>query len=141
MPCPNCSCTSCLPVADLLVISTKFPPPPSELITTNRAPTDSEVGYSRAIINSAGETVSILQAVVDGLLGLITQHKAAVSPLKSFPPELLVEIFAQSAAIAPDDWRYPPPLVLMWVCSRWRRIVLDAPKLWTKIFFEASPND
>ncbi|KAF8883105.1 hypothetical protein BD779DRAFT_1540661 [Infundibulicybe gibba] len=86
--------------------------------------------------------VSLVQAMVDDLrkrkaelLDLIDKHKAAVLPLRYFPPELLVEIFGHAVTMvhARLFMEHPPPLMLMEVCTRWRRIVLDTPRLWTRI--------
>ncbi|KAF8882573.1 hypothetical protein BD779DRAFT_1444682, partial [Infundibulicybe gibba] len=139
MPCPNCRCPSCL--VDSTIPSTEFPLPTSELMATNRAPTDPEVAYSRDVINSTEKVVSLIQATIDdlekrksGLLGLIGTHRAAISPLRSFPPELLAETFAEYITMMEIHWRPPtricPPLMLMGICSRWRQIILDTPRLW-----------
>ncbi|KAF8882576.1 hypothetical protein BD779DRAFT_1542653 [Infundibulicybe gibba] len=139
MPCPNCSCHSCRALIGSPISSAdKFPPPPSELTTTNLPPTDPEVVHSRNAIRSAERAVPLIQAMIDDLkrrkaklLRLVRMRKAVISPLRSFPPELLANIFAAFVTIAPQS--SSPLLVLMGVCSRWRRIVLDTPQLWTKI--------
>ncbi|KAF8883125.1 hypothetical protein BD779DRAFT_1626434 [Infundibulicybe gibba] len=148
MPCPNCSCTSCLPVTPSPPMS--FPSPPSELTATNRAPTDSEIAHSQVVISSVEKRVSMIQAMLDDLdnqkaklLALIATHKAAVSRLKRFPPEILADLFAECFAMiqaeSPSTHQRStrslrcPPLMVMGVCSRWREIVLDTPRLWTKI--------
>ncbi|KAF8880431.1 hypothetical protein BD779DRAFT_1089960 [Infundibulicybe gibba] len=141
MPCPNCHCPSCLALDGSPIPSTEFSPPPSELVTTNRAPTSLEVADSRNIINSARKAIQSIQAMIDDLeerkselLNLISTHKAAISPLRSFPPELLAEIFAQFISMIPhSDDTISPPLMFMGICSQWRQIVLDTPRLWTKI--------
>ncbi|KAF8883101.1 hypothetical protein BD779DRAFT_1393896, partial [Infundibulicybe gibba] len=97
-------------------------------------------------INSIKKRVLVIQATVDDLakqkaelLGLIDTHKAAISPLKHFPPELLAAVFTEcmTMARAGDYYThyrsrslYCPPLMVMGVCSRWRKIVLDTPRLW-----------
>ncbi|KAF8877812.1 hypothetical protein BD779DRAFT_1628833 [Infundibulicybe gibba] len=143
MSCPNCRCSSCLALVNSTIPSTEFSLPPPELMTANRAPTNSEVAYSRDIIASSENMVSVIQAAVDALekrkaelLGLVRAHQAAISPLRSFPSEILAEIFTQFVTTAQIHWctgSLPPVLMLMQVCSRWRRIILDTPRLWTKI--------
>ncbi|KAF8882555.1 hypothetical protein BD779DRAFT_919240 [Infundibulicybe gibba] len=146
MPCPNCRCPSCLALPvdpPAIPFKSELPLPPAELMTTNRAPTDSEVAHSRDIIRSAEKLISLAQKTIRNFekrkaeaLGLISTHKAAISPMRSFPPELLAEVFAALVTMAKIYWdlRSQPPLMLMGVCSRWRKIVLDTPRLWIKIF-------
>ncbi|KAF8883536.1 hypothetical protein BD779DRAFT_826122 [Infundibulicybe gibba] len=144
MPCRNCSCPSCLSLAGSPIPPTELPLPPSELMTTNRAPTDSEVAHSRNVIDSAKRKISLIQTAMNDLAEqtkdishLIEIHRTSTSPLKTFPSELLVAIFTEYVNIVTDPWIIPappePPLNLMWICSRWREIVLDTPQLWTKI--------
>ncbi|KAF8883530.1 hypothetical protein BD779DRAFT_826025 [Infundibulicybe gibba] len=67
----------------------------------------------------------------------IETHRTSTSLLKALPSELLVAIFTEYVNIVTDPWIIPappePPLNLMWICSRWREIVLNTPQLWTKI--------
>ncbi|KAF8870738.1 hypothetical protein BD779DRAFT_1721230 [Infundibulicybe gibba] len=80
--------------------------------------------------------VSLIRTMADDLekrkaelLDLISKHKAAILPLRSFPPELLAEIFVQFVDMV-HGYRYSKdssPLMLMGICSQWRRIVLDTP--------------
>ncbi|KAF8873307.1 hypothetical protein BD779DRAFT_1477079 [Infundibulicybe gibba] len=120
-------------------------------MTANRAPTNSEVAYSREVISSSERMILLIQTTVGDLekrkaelLGLISTHKAAISPLRSFPPEILAEIFVQFVSMVQvGRWRFErsPPLMLMGICSRWRWIVLDTPRLWTKILTPHSMID
>ncbi|KAF8877818.1 hypothetical protein BD779DRAFT_1421251, partial [Infundibulicybe gibba] len=106
----------------------------------NRAPTNSEVAYSRDFIKSAENMISLIRTTTDDLkkwkvklLGLVSTHRAAISPLRSFPSEILAEIFTQFVNTTQIHWHAassPPPLTLMQICSRWRRIALDTPRLW-----------
>ncbi|KAF8882561.1 hypothetical protein BD779DRAFT_1626698 [Infundibulicybe gibba] len=70
-----------------------------------------------------------------GLLELAGAHKVAISPLRTFPPELLAKIFMEFVLM--ERCRTPrrnySPFMLTGICSRWRRIVLDTPRLWTRI--------
>ncbi|KAF8869354.1 hypothetical protein BD779DRAFT_751643 [Infundibulicybe gibba] len=142
MPCRNCSCPSCVTlVGSSTPLTTE---PPSELTQTNRAATNFEVAQSRIIIDSAEKKMSLLEAAMSDLAKQTTDirrvirlHKAVVSPLRAFPPELLVAIFVGYTNMMKNPRTRPaslkPPLSLMWVCSRWRRIVLDTPRFWTRI--------
>ncbi|KAF8883547.1 hypothetical protein BD779DRAFT_1412160, partial [Infundibulicybe gibba] len=106
---------------------------------TNRAATDFEVAQSRSIINSAEKRVSVLQTAMADLAERIANihrvieiHRAAISPLKAFPPELLVAIFVECIGMMknPRLALPKPPLMFMKICSRWRAIVLDTPQFW-----------
>ncbi|KAF8869872.1 hypothetical protein BD779DRAFT_1404858, partial [Infundibulicybe gibba] len=113
------------------------------LMTTNRAATDSEVAYSRNIIDSANKKISLIQAAMnvlaeqmEDMLRFVKTHKGSTSLLRTFPPEILVAIFTEYINIVTNLQVSPfpePPLDLIWICSRWRRIVLDTPQLWTKV--------
>ncbi|KAF8883548.1 hypothetical protein BD779DRAFT_1801949 [Infundibulicybe gibba] len=142
MPCQNCSCPSCLALAGSSIPPTEFPLLQSGLMTTNRPPTHYEVAQSRIIIDSAEKRMLLLQAAMADLVGkiadmrrVIGMHRAVISPLRAFPPEILVAIFVEY--IMKDPWpELPSPvshLNLMWICSRWRTIVLETPQFWTKI--------
>ncbi|KAF8869355.1 hypothetical protein BD779DRAFT_751656 [Infundibulicybe gibba] len=144
MPCQNCSCPSCLAHMGSSIPPTELPLPPSELMTTNRAATDAEVAQSRNVIDSAEEKISLIQAAMADLAEriantrrVIETHRTAISPLKAFPPELLVATFTEYLTVVGDPRSEPAPpnspLTLMWVCSRWRAIVLDTPRFWTRI--------
>ncbi|PAV15829.1 hypothetical protein PNOK_0868700 [Pyrrhoderma noxium] len=59
------------------------------------------------------------------------------SPFSKLPDELLVEIFLN--CIEPDDIgcdapsKSTAPLLLTWVCHRWRNVAISCPDLWTSI--------
>ncbi|KAF8869874.1 hypothetical protein BD779DRAFT_1681628 [Infundibulicybe gibba] len=141
MPCQNCSCLSCLALAGSPIPPTEFSLLPSELMMTNRAPTDSEAEESKDMIDFAKKRMLLLQEAMADLAEqtthMIEMHKAVMSPLRNFPSELLVAIFAEYTDTTRDPWpRFTSPtspLNLTWICSRWRRIVLDTPQFWTRI--------
>ncbi|KAF8872300.1 hypothetical protein BD779DRAFT_1679783 [Infundibulicybe gibba] len=73
---------------------------------------------------------------MEDMLRFVKTHRASTSLLRTFPPEILVAIFTEYIHIVTNSQITPasePPLNLMWICSRWRRIVLDTPQLWTMI--------
>ncbi|KIM47658.1 hypothetical protein M413DRAFT_206149 [Hebeloma cylindrosporum] len=73
------------------------------------------------------------------LRALIAACSVATAPQKYLPAELLSYIFQLSFAGYPTD--LPPtgrninPLALCHTCSRWRRIALNTPELWTDVVF------
>ncbi|KAF8877801.1 hypothetical protein BD779DRAFT_1234948 [Infundibulicybe gibba] len=119
----------------------ELPPPPSSLTTTNRAPTYSETAHCRDAIDSAEEAILQVRAMVNDLerqkaklLEFIDAHRVAISPLRSFPPELLEEVFA-SMLLWRAHWH---PSVPHPSCSCGYALgggnCFDTPRLWTKIF-------
>jgi len=68
--------------------------------------------------------------------------QAMVAPQKSLPDEILAEIFVLAAsraaiAIPPilTHYRDICPWILTRVCSRWRLVALNEPRLWTRVQF------
>ncbi|CAA7260460.1 unnamed protein product [Cyclocybe aegerita] len=81
-------------------------------------------------------------------VGFIEQHEALVSPIRRFPPELLIEIFSWIVQESPFPTRhsvaYPYDLAFFnrfralaftHVCAYWRQIALSTPQLYTSIPF------
>ncbi|KAF8874438.1 hypothetical protein BD779DRAFT_1566804 [Infundibulicybe gibba] len=148
-PDPHCGCTSCHSLSATSPISyTDLPPPPSSLISSNRAPSDSEITHSRTAIyyleNHLKNTIATdkeprdmeAQIVTAGLVR--NAHKAILSPLRRFPPELLAEIFTAVVSggvgpLHPEYEPYFPAIVLTRICSLWRKVALDSLHLWTKV--------
>ncbi|KAI0264609.1 hypothetical protein BC834DRAFT_924502 [Gloeopeniophorella convolvens] len=65
----------------------------------------------------------------------ITQTRAYMSPIRRLPSELLRHIFIINFEEYPCcAW------ILSSVCSRWRRLALSMPKLWSKIRLVTTPN-
>ncbi|CAA7260439.1 unnamed protein product [Cyclocybe aegerita] len=91
----------------------------------------------------------MLGETVPGMfIAFIDQHKGLVSPIRRFPPELLVEIFSWVVQESPFPTRhsaaYPyelafcnsfRALAFTHVCSYWRQVALSIPQLWTSIPF------
>ncbi|KAJ3573498.1 hypothetical protein NP233_g2390 [Leucocoprinus birnbaumii] len=57
-------------------------------------------------------------------------------PVSRVPNEVLSEIFGLVKAEAPSY--SPPPFLLGSVCSHWRNVVQNTPRLWTKIYITGS---
>jgi hypothetical protein len=73
------------------------------------------------------------------LLALITACDVATAPQKNLPAELLSYIFHLSftgyPTHLPPPGRNRSPLALCHTCSRWRKVALDTPELWTDVVF------
>ncbi|KAJ7511614.1 hypothetical protein B0H11DRAFT_1680419, partial [Mycena galericulata] len=84
-----------------------------------------------------GEALDAQLAEREQLLEHIKQHRAILSALRAFAPEILQEIFSWTS---PSSRAYtiPPPNTqspwnISWVCSRWRACSISLPALWSNI--------
>lgn len=73
------------------------------------------------------------------LLALIAACSIATAPQKYLPAELLSYIFQLSfegyPTYLPPTGRNISPLALCHTCSRWRKVALNTPELWTDVVF------
>ncbi|KAF9461002.1 hypothetical protein BDZ94DRAFT_1222079, partial [Collybia nuda] len=91
-------------------------------------------------VNILDEEISRVQKNLDELLAQrqsnetrITRFRAALSPQKRVPPEILSEIFLLCLSGAPVSLfpqLHSAPWVFGRVCSRWRAVSLSEPRLW-----------
>ncbi|KAJ3927598.1 MAG: hypothetical protein NXY57DRAFT_1042290 [Lentinula lateritia] len=63
-----------------------------------------------------------------------TLHRREACALNTFPPELLIQIFAIRP---PQSIQFPPNYTQ--ACSRWRSIAYTSPELWTTLTIELLP--
>ena len=71
----------------------------------------------------------------DQILASIRTHQGFVSCIRRLPPEILSEIFVRCL---PSETYIRPktktaPLLLMGVCSGWRKVALGTPRLWCSL--------
>ncbi|KAF8874431.1 hypothetical protein BD779DRAFT_1566770 [Infundibulicybe gibba] len=68
-----------------------------------------------------------------------TSKNPVPPPLTRFPPELLAEIFMEvvKRELEPpkpeEELLYSPALILTHICSQWRRVAVETPRLWSEI--------
>ncbi|KAJ7609138.1 hypothetical protein FB45DRAFT_375634 [Roridomyces roridus] len=121
-----------------------------QLAKSNEPPNDSETAFLRAVIPNTAARLTCLEDEISQLkerLELLETERAEVtnyhssnaailSPLRRMPSELIAEIFSWSLPTA-DEMRGPDvkksPWVLAQVGSRWRKISLSTPSLWTLV--------
>ncbi|KIM90109.1 hypothetical protein PILCRDRAFT_42451, partial [Piloderma croceum F 1598] len=77
-------------------------------------------------------TLNCLQHRRAGLVAFQQAHKALISPIRRTPPEMLANIFV---LCLPDDefvgmYVLDAPLLLVQICSHWRKIALSTQRLW-----------
>ncbi|KAJ7117463.1 hypothetical protein C8R44DRAFT_626525, partial [Mycena epipterygia] len=117
-------------------------PIPSDLLTTNRPPLDSEILSIQNAITEQRAQKSLLDARISGLEASLKKlmadrdmleekiwaHEGTLSPLRRMPTELLSSIFALTR---PSGTREDPaPWIVGQVCRHWRAIVSSQPSLW-----------
>lgn len=127
-----------------------FPEPPTEAaIAHARAQLTFYQDDSRALEQKIQDAKDELARIVDERQNAIREMekelaslddkvaltKAYVSPIKRLPNELLRHIFFYNF----DDCAWSA-WVLSAVCSLWRRLVLNMPKLWSKVCLRYSPS-
>ncbi|KAJ6512007.1 hypothetical protein C8R47DRAFT_939850, partial [Mycena vitilis] len=116
---------------------------------TNHPPSDSDRIRINGLLH---EDVAALAALNAEISGLRTRYKelvilrnrrrkrvqtlrAIVSPLRLLPPEILSLIFMNCPRADTEGAIQNPspllaPLLLVQICSRWRHVALDTPRLW-----------
>ncbi|KAJ7209063.1 hypothetical protein C8J57DRAFT_1609915 [Mycena rebaudengoi] len=123
---------------------------PSELLNTNRPPTELQsVQVQETIRQHDLAHFHLDGAIIDAraaLANLILHQtragyerqrlKSILSPVRRVPPEILGELFQLSVELCREDVDYSidnsqqSPLLLSHVSSLWQRVALDTPRLW-----------
>ncbi|KAJ7757709.1 hypothetical protein DFH07DRAFT_919534 [Mycena maculata] len=145
--CPRCGFPESAPAISAALPTSLCP----ELRRSNTAPSDSQYREFRREMETAASALSeidvkmrYLQRVLNdladrrqALLDFIADHRRVVTPLRTFPNEILSEIFVQCAERDPSckwDPRTNPEWILVQVCRRWRTVALSTPRIWGRIF-------
>ncbi|KAJ7631603.1 hypothetical protein DFH06DRAFT_1438742 [Mycena polygramma] len=128
---------------------------PHHLFESNDLPSEPEIQLTRDILVSEetrlrvlDENFALVQSVLVETLDQrrhesrekIRMHKAVISPLRHLPPELLGRIFLLTLPDLEQEQDRSfrrrmarSPWVLTRICSRWRKIAISLPSLWTTI--------
>ncbi|KAH9479186.1 hypothetical protein JR316_0007772 [Psilocybe cubensis] len=102
-----------------------------------------ELKVLEARVDLALKAYEDLRTQYDTLSLKIDQYKALASPLRRLPTEILAEIFfyclptETNSIISPNE----APLILTRVCSKWRKIALTTPIIWSTIHISTPPID
>ncbi|KAF9030562.1 hypothetical protein BDZ89DRAFT_1037892 [Hymenopellis radicata] len=101
---------------------------------------DSQLSDLHRILAQAKHTVKSIKQRVDDVTFVLNSAKKITHPLRSVPNEILCLIFAQcvdyDARARNSLYTDQAPWTLSYVCSRWRRLVLSFPFLWTRPCFD-----
>ncbi|KAJ7154847.1 hypothetical protein C8R43DRAFT_438354 [Mycena crocata] len=132
----------------------------AEIIHGNRPPTDSQYRHIQCMLDAAlpklqGLDESILKASrvlsdlehqKSHLRNCVTSLKAALSPIRRLPSEILVEIFMfcrshslQSETYSIADPR-EAPMLLGQISSHWRSVCHGTPLLWDQLHLKSGPH-
>lgn len=89
---------------------------------------DAEDAALAALVHDAKRHINSLVSQRTHLLATERRALAYLSPIRKLPSELLRDIFI---------WNFDEHPCCAWVlaavCSSWRRLVLQTPKLWSKV--------
>lgn len=125
---------------------------PIDLLSTNVPPTDLQSDSVRQLILNCQKDALGLRVQYRGRttpLDIITRRenalrsiaawKVVLSPVRHIPCEILGEIFAFCVDVADgtkstDDPR-ESPILMSHICSRWRDVALNTPRLWDNLVF------
>ena len=110
-------------------------------------PTDQTRDYSKVVVEMEVETMRLddemcrLRQVMDSLARerqnlaqSLDEHRSLVAPIRRIPQEMLSEIFSHCIGSLPCIEGDSAPMLLTFVCSRWRRVVISSPALWSNIY-------
>ena len=140
-PCPCCGASSARqtypaypsPSAGMLSSNTVF----SADQTRRHSETIAEIEVQ---ISRLDDEKSRLQKAMDYLLNerqefqrSLDEHRCLVAPIRRIPPELLSEIFLHCLDGDSDLDITAAPLVLTFVCSRWRTVAICTLQLWSSV--------
>ncbi|KAF5337207.1 hypothetical protein D9611_002879 [Ephemerocybe angulata] len=81
----------------------------------------------------------------------IEPHLALLAPIRGLPDEIIRTIFSHCLPNPTRLWEDPfdnreymsaaqPPMLLTFICQRWRQIALDFPELWQRAPINVSPS-
>ncbi|KAF9010879.1 hypothetical protein BDZ89DRAFT_503489 [Hymenopellis radicata] len=105
----------------------------------------SQLSDLNKILAEATQTVNSVKQRVDEITFVLNSAKKITHPLRSVPNEILCLIFAQCVVYDARErsslCNVQAPWSLSYVCSRWRRLVLSFPSLWTTPRFDLTGHE
>ncbi|KAF7316169.1 F-box domain-containing protein [Mycena indigotica] len=121
----------------------------TEHLGTNYTPEDDEIDVIKSYIDrvspalrNAESEIAEMQKAMDALVaqrdtirGDIDAHKSLITPIRRLPLDLLERIFIECL---PEERNCvmsatEPPLLLGRVCSSWRSLAYETPRLWSRL--------
>ncbi|KAK0445043.1 uncharacterized protein EV420DRAFT_983208 [Desarmillaria tabescens] len=112
--------------------------PPSQSDRTGLLEALNTDSYRLEQLNASGEPAEVDKA---HLKRLIDTYRSILSPLRTFPTELLVEVFKHTVEdFFPVFDMSQSPWLLGRVCRRWRAVSRSSAELWASLSLEGSPQ-
>ena len=131
-----------------------YPSPPSNMLNSNAIFSAAETSqFSKTIsdieadLSRLDDEMSQLQMAMDHLATerrklemSLDEHRSLVAPIRRIPPEILCEMFMHCLVSVPHSFDVTKaPLHLTFVCSKWRRVAISTPWLWSYISLYKAP--
>jgi hypothetical protein len=125
-------------IADLLLALMK----PIEGVDDHVLSVAEELHSMETVRDEISGAITTLHTMIQtGLQSITSKREGVLHPLRRLPNELLLTIFYASVEAETDEIRRRlphtslprAPFNLAGVCARWRRVVLQTPKLWSYI--------
>ncbi|KAJ6510540.1 hypothetical protein C8R45DRAFT_964458 [Mycena sanguinolenta] len=149
--CPHCRVPFDAPLQD----ARKPSRIPSDILGTNRPPTDIEIVGIRSTIDDERARKTRLEARIAAVRSLLEEliaerdnleveihtHESTLSSLRRMPPELLSLIFVFASRSTRWERQNPAPWTASQVCRRWRAITLSQPLFWASIDLDMKGRD
>ncbi|KAH6873691.1 hypothetical protein BKA70DRAFT_1352459 [Coprinopsis sp. MPI-PUGE-AT-0042] len=113
-------------------------------IGTNYVPSDSELCDIKHLVAEVEPDIDMYNAQIeeikrhrDACIRFVESHRALIAPIKRIPDDILRSIFM--LCLPEEELRgmmrsYEAPLLLSYVCRRWRALTLDAPIMWSYLY-------
>ncbi|KAF6761949.1 hypothetical protein DFP72DRAFT_1147765 [Ephemerocybe angulata] len=105
----------------------------SRILWSNEVPNLIEATFIQREVDTVTGRISFLRAELEGLEDRLRQHRAALSPVRRVPPEILAEIFSNLVTEDLDSDGRDTVLDLGLVCRSWRQATLASHRLWASI--------
>ncbi|KAK6997499.1 hypothetical protein R3P38DRAFT_2561910, partial [Favolaschia claudopus] len=124
---------------------------------TNNPPSSAEVPFIHQMISGATARIRALEKVSSiwtdcceiclqsfyndyvGLLAFHHKYHSFTSPLRRFPPEVLLEIFSWILDNLDDHVPQQPLWTLTHICHAWRDIIVNNSRFWSHIVVDFDP--
>ncbi|KAK0200505.1 hypothetical protein DFS33DRAFT_163007 [Desarmillaria ectypa] len=118
------------------------------LLYSNDPPSQSDYADLLEVLHSASDCLEQLEASGEAaevdkahLKRRIDAYRSILSPLRVFPPELLMEIFKHTVEdFFPVFDMLQSPWLLGRVCRRWRAVSRSSAELWSSLSLEGCPQ-
>ncbi|KIM85837.1 hypothetical protein PILCRDRAFT_817078 [Piloderma croceum F 1598] len=129
--------------------------PPSDMLNSNTVFSAAQTSrFSKMVSDIEADLsrldgeMSQLQMAMDHLVTerqklemSLDEYRSLVAPIRRMPPEMLCEMFMHCLVDGSNSFDVTrAPLHLTFVCSKWRRVAISTPRLWSYISLDYAPS-